>query len=63
LLERQAADLHLHQGVAGVEMPAHLVLQVFDGLPGPVPAAADIAEHFVGQLAVVEAFGQQAVQR
>ena len=26
--ERQAADLHLDHGVAGIEMPAHLVLQI-----------------------------------
>ena len=32
LVERHAADLHLHHRVAGVEMAAHLVLQVLDGL-------------------------------
>ena len=32
--ERQAADLHLHHGVAGVEMAAHLVLQVLMVWPG-----------------------------
>ena len=40
-----AADLHLQHGVAGVEMTAHLVLQVLHGLAGEVPAAADVAEH------------------
>ena len=44
-------------------MAAHLVLQVLGGLAGRVPAAADIAEHFLGALAAVEALGQQHVQR
>ena len=61
--ERHAADLHLHHGVAGVEMAAHLVLQILGGLARRIPAAADIAEHFVGDLAAVEALGQHAVQR
>ena len=34
VVERQAADLHLHQRVAGVEMAAHLVLQVLEVWPG-----------------------------
>ena len=44
-------------------MAAHLVLQVLGGLARRVPAAADVAEHFLGALAAVEALGQQHVQR
>ena len=44
-------------------MAAHLVLQVLGGLARRVPAAADIAEHFVGALAAVEALGEQHMQR
>ena len=44
-------------------MPAHLVLQVLGGLARRIPAAAHIAEHFAGQLAAVEAFGEHDVQR
>jgi hypothetical protein len=61
--ERQPADLHLQHGVAGVEMAAHLVLHVLEGLSWRVPAAADIAEHLVRGLAAAVALGQQAVQR
>ena len=61
--ERHAADLHLHHGVAGIEMAAHLVLQVLGGLARRIPAAADVAEHLVGDLAAVVALGQQAMQR
>ena len=61
--ERHAADLHLHHGVAGIEMPPHLVLQVLGGLARRVPAAADIAEHLVRHLAAVVALGQHAMQR
>ena len=61
--ERHAADLHLHHGVAGIEMPAHLVLQILGGLARRVPAAADVAEHLVHHLAAVVALGQHAMQR
>ena len=50
LVERRAADLHLHHRVAGIEMALHLVLQFLDALAGRVPAAADIDEHFVRHL-------------
>ena len=49
--------------VAGVEMAAHLVLHVGERLARRVPAAADVAEHLVGDLAAVVALGQHAVQR
>jgi hypothetical protein len=62
LVERQAADLHLHHGVAGIEMAAHLVLQVRHGLAGPVPAAADVAKHLGRDLAAVVALGEQAME-
>jgi hypothetical protein len=42
---------------------AHLVLQILGGLARCIPAAADVAEHLVGDLAAVEALGQHAVQR
>ena len=44
-------------------MAAHLVLQILRGLARRIPAAADIAEHFVGDLAAVVALGEHAVQR
>ncbi len=44
-------------------MAAHLVLQILDRLPRPVPAAADVAEHLVRNLAAVESLGEQHVQR
>jgi hypothetical protein len=44
-------------------MAAHLVLQIADGLPRPVPAAADIAEHLLRDPAAAVAIGQQAVER
>jgi hypothetical protein len=44
-------------------MTMHLVLQIADGLPRPVPAAADIAEHLLGDSAAAVAIGQQAVER
>src|SRR5262249_56180053 len=46
--ERQAADLHLHHGIAGVEMAAHFLLPVVPGLAWTAPAAADVAQHLVG---------------
>ena len=63
LRKRQAADLHFHHGVAVAEVPAHLLLQVGDGLPRPVPAAAHVTKHLVGGLAAVEAARQHPVQR
>ena len=61
--ERQASDLHLHHGIAGIEMPAHLVLQVFHRLAGCIPAAADIAEHLGGDPAGVVAVSEHPMQR
>ncbi len=61
--ERHAADFHLHHRVAGIEMAAHLVLQVRDGFAGRIPAAADVAEHFVDRPAAVVALGEQPMQR
>ena len=55
LVERRAADLHLHHRVAGIEMALHLVLQFGDALARRVPAAADIDEAFVEHLAAVSA--------
>ena len=62
-VKRQAADLHLHHRVAGAEMTAHLVLQILDRLPRPVPAAAHVAEHLVWNFAAVESLGEQHAQR
>jgi hypothetical protein len=56
--ERHAADLHLYHGVAGIEMTAHLVLQILRGLARRIPAAADVAEYFLRHLAVVVALGE-----
>ena len=61
--EWQASDLHLDHCVACAEVTPHLVLQILDGLPGPVLAAAHVAEHFGGDLAAIEALRQQGVQR
>ena len=61
--EPEAADLHLHHGVAGIEMAAHLVLEIGDGLPRPIPAAADITKHLAGQAAAAVAVGEHPVQR
>jgi hypothetical protein len=58
-----AADLHLDHGVAGIEVPAHLVLQILGGLAREIPAAANVAEHPVAHLAAAVALGQQPVQR
>ena len=44
-------------------MAAHLVLQVAHRLSREVPAAADIAEDFLGDLAAVVALGQHAMER
>ena len=44
-------------------MAAHLVLHVLEGLAGRVPAAADVAEHLLRDLAAVVALRQHAVQR
>ena len=44
-------------------MAAHFVLQIGDGLPGPIPAAADIAEYPVGKATAAKPLGKQAVQR
>src|SRR6476469_5480321 len=63
LLEWQAADLHLQHCIAGVEMPAHLVLQVLDCLARPIPAAAHVAEHLFRNIAAIEALGEHGVQR
>ena len=61
--ERQTSDLHLDHGVTGIEMAVHLVLQIFQRLPGGVPATADVAEDPVCHRAGVVALGQQAMQR
>src|SRR5262245_19381679 len=44
LFEWQAPHLHLHHRVAGTKVTAHFLLQVLDGLAGPVPAAADVTK-------------------
>jgi hypothetical protein len=44
-------------------MAAHLVLQILGGLTRPIPAATDVAEHLVGQLAAAVALGEHPVQR
>ena len=44
-------------------MAAHLVLQIPDGLARPVPAAADVAEDLLRDLAAAVALGKQLVQR
>ena len=56
--ERQTSDLHLDHGVTGIEMAAHLVLQIFHRLPRGVPAAADVAEDPACHRAAVVALGQ-----
>src|SRR5262245_16910629 len=63
LVERQAADFHLHHRVAGAKVTAHFLLQVLDGLPGPVPAATDVTKHLVGNFAAIESLGEQHAQR
>ncbi len=44
-------------------MAAHLVLQVLRGLARRIPAAADIAKYLAGDLAAVEALGENDMQR
>ena len=58
-----AADLHLHHGVAHVEEPAHLVLQVRDRLPRCVVAAGGVDEHRIIGLPVAVALGEVPVER
>ena len=43
--DRCAADLHLHDGVAAVEIAAHLVPQRVEALAGIVIAAGRVDEH------------------
>src|SRR5581483_5143062 len=62
LLERRAADLHLHHGVAAIEIAAHLRAQLGEVLPRIIVAARGIDEDFgVGGCAV--ALGKEAEQR
>jgi len=63
LRELETADLHLHHCIAGIEMAAHLVLQVRDGLPGEIPACAHITEHLARDLAPAVALREQTMQR
>ena len=58
-----AADLHLHHGVAHVEEPAHLVLEVRQALARRVVAAGGVDEHRVIGLPVAVAVGEIAVER
>ncbi len=59
--ERGAADLHLHDGVAAVEVGAHLGAQRGVVLAGMVVAAGGVDEHAgVGRAAVAR--GEQVVQ-
>src|SRR5262249_60946576 len=59
----QTADFHLHHCIARVEMTPHFLLKIPNCLPWPVPAAADIAEHPLRNIAAVETLRQQNVQR
>ncbi len=56
------ADLHLHHGIAAVEIAAHLGAQLLDALAGIVVAAGGIDEDARIGLAAV-AFGEQPEQR
>ena len=62
LVDRGAADLHLHDRVAAVEVAAHLVLQRRVVLARVVVAAGGVDEDLGVGLAAV-ALGQQAEQR
>src|SRR5579862_5927748 len=61
--ELHAADFHLEHRIAGIEMAAHLVLQILRGLAWRVPARAHVAKHLLGDLAIIVVLGEQAVQR
>src|SRR5262249_22051443 len=61
--EWYTSNLHLHHGIAAVEMAAHLVLQIFYGLARRIPATADITEYLAHDLAAVVPLGQQAMKR
>src|SRR5690606_31401025 len=61
--QRGAADLDLEEGVAAIEMAAHLVEKIGYALAGRIPAAADIAEHAALIDAVAIAVGDQLVGR
>ena len=63
VVEWRPADLHLHDGVPEVEVPAHLVLQRRQVLAGVVVPAGRVDEHLVVDLPVVVALGQHAGQR
>src|SRR6202011_5590368 len=45
------------------QVSAHLVLQIGDGLAGPIPTAADIAEQSVRDRAAIETLGKHDMQR
>ena len=61
--ERHAADLHLHAGIAEVEIVLHLVLQPVEILAGIVVAAGGIDPRLVVVFPAVVAVGQQLPQR
>ena len=61
--QRGAADLHLHHGVAAVQVALHLAQQALDALAGVVVAAGGIDEHLRVGHAVAVALRQHVVQR
>src|SRR5262249_57765001 len=48
---------------AGIEMTAHLALQVLDCLSRRVPAATDIAEHLLRNTAAIKTPGEHGIKR
>ena len=63
VVERFAADLHLDDGVAEVEIALHLVLQRLHVLARVVVAAGRVDEDAVVGPAAVVALGEHAVER
>ena len=61
--ERHAAHLHLHAGVAEVEIVLHLVLQPVEVLAGVVVAAGRVDPRLVVEFPAVVAVGQKLPQR
>src|SRR5262249_30006423 len=59
----QTAHFHLHHCIAGVEMTPHFLLKIPNCLPWPVPAAADIAEQPLRNLARCEPAPPEKRQR
>lgn len=62
LVERGAADLLLDDGVAAVDVAAHLVLELLVVLPGVVVAARGVDEDPAVGLAIAVAVGEQLEQ-